>query len=350
MIYGLMADLHAHNFSQFATVNPDGVNSRLAAMLNEIDRCCEATSAAGGFRVVIAGDVFHTRGSVAPSVFNPVKDKLEHWANIGIEFHIIPGNHDLESKDSRALTSAVQMLHDGRKIWAQPFHRCVNSHAGDRCILLVPYQPTQAALLELLGKLSKGLDDLSQTDVIIHAGIDGVLPGMPDHGLTAAKLQAFGFRRVFAGDYHAHKDLGGGIYSIGAPCHQTWGDVGSQAGWMVVTPESATFHASDAPRFIEIAGTEDPDELPFIVEGHFVRLRLGEATAAEVETWRESLIEMGAKGVTIQSQAKGHAAVRGATVTGFKTLAEAVRLFGEGLGHSAEVLTLCAETLREAEA
>src|SRR5207248_2095793 len=116
--YGLMADLHCAGWSAFASLDEQGRNSRLMEIIHEIKRCSEAVRDAGGNTVVIAGDVFHHRGQVTPSVYNPLASALSDQD--GAAYEIIPGNHDLESRDCKALTSAVKMLGDLHNV--QTYH------------------------------------------------------------------------------------------------------------------------------------------------------------------------------------------------------------------------------------
>jgi len=345
--YGVMADLHCHSWSSFASVGADGVNTRLVQTLNEVDRCCKSILELGGNTVVIAGDVFHVRGSVAPSVFNPVRDCLVKWVSKGMVFHIIPGNHDLESKTSKELSSAVAMLRDANVF----VHHAPN---GEICMAngmwaFLPWIPKHADLLTAIGDLAAEIGHVSGYDLFIHAGIDGVLNGMPDHGLTAEKLGSFGFRRVFAGHYHHHADMGQGVYSVGAATHQTWSDVGTKAGWLIVDDENVRWMASHAPNFIEVTG-EEGDDLPLIVDGHYVRARIGRATAAEVAQWREKLTEMGARGVLIQSVPVTTTAVRGGISASLNSLETAVADYAKEQGYPSQVGQLCTDILAEVQA
>ncbi len=328
--YGVMADLHCHNWSQFAGVNAAGVNTRLLDTLREINRCCEAVQEAGGKLVVIAGDIFHTRGSVAPSVFNPVKACFDHWTAQGMTFRAISGNHDLESKRSTKLSSAVTMLEGpGFEVFHSPAMIVDQDHTTT--FVMIPWIPKPVEALEAMAKIGKQISgfDHGLTDAFIHAGIDGVLSGVPAHGFSADKLAELRFRRVFAGHYHHHADMGKGVVSVGAATHQTWGDVGTRAGWLLVSREETKWFASHAPNFIRIDGDEDPDELPLIVDGHFVHVRIGKATAAEVAKWREMLREMGARGVVVQSVPVSAPVRVGSIATGLLSLNDAVAKYCE---------------------
>lgn len=346
-VYGVMADLHAHNWSSFATLDSEGRNSRLMDIIREIHRCCAEVRNRGGNRVVIAGDVFHTRGAIKPSVFNPLRDALyQETFDEGMMFNIIPGNHDLESRDSRKLTSAVGML-EAREITHVTHSPLDFSIGSSSRIALIPWEPDTEVLL----KKANDLAHREITDLIIHAGIDGVLSGMPPHGLSPADLAALGFRRVFAGHYHNHRDMGMGVYSIGAPTHQTWSDVGTRAGWLVVDDKEVRFFASHAPNFIDISGHESEEDLPLIVDGHFIRARCEDASPAKVEALRESLIEMGAKGVLVQSVPTATAGLRmsGLSVSSLNSLDQTIADYCTSRGLSSEVGKACNDLLKEVQ-
>src|SRR5260370_22414971 len=61
-------------------------------------------------KIIIAGDLFHTRGQMDPEVFNPVHDRICKLLGDGFRFVAIPGNHDLKSKETTELGNAMQSL------------------------------------------------------------------------------------------------------------------------------------------------------------------------------------------------------------------------------------------------
>lgn len=331
--YGVMSDLHAHQWTAFVGKTKEGMNTRLVAICEEINRCCRKVVSLGGNELVIAGDVFHTRGNVSPSVFNPVKQTLEYWVAEGITVSIIPGNHDLESRDSDEISSAVKML---EAPGIEVFHK--SQVVGTRAF--VPWHASTKALIKALEEVrdhAKGAGyALSGMDLFIHAGIDGVLKGVPAHGLTADMLADLGFGRVFAGHYHHHVHMGRGVWSIGSPTHQTWSDVGTKSGWLIVHPGKVEWFASHAPSFIDIDGTE-PD-LPLIVDGHFVRARLGSATPAEISQWRTELFKLGARGVIIQATPASTPVRTGSVVASIDRLDDALNAYCTARGSSPAVL------------
>lgn len=297
--YALMADLHLHRWSAFNDSTEDGVGTRLQGLLGEIMRCAEELKERGGEFILIAGDVFHVRGSVAPTVLNATIETLEmcHRA-FGTKFFILPGNHDLEGKNTTRLGSAVTAL---AKPWAEVLDS-TQIVLGD--VLMIPwFESTTDLKAEIDRQCSKVGIDRSHMDLILHAPIDGVIEGLPLHGLNPEELACYGFKRVFAGHYHNHKVFPGCVYSIGALSHHTWSDIGTRAGYLIVDDDTVDYRASHLPRFLdlgEMAAVENPDELPLMVDGNFVRVKVEAVKSADVEAARAELMSMGARAVLVQ--------------------------------------------------
>lgn len=299
--YGLLADLHLHPWSSFSSVNEEGVNTRLAGLHSEIARAAKEVSEAGGNTVVFAGDVFHVRGSVSPTVLNSTRDVLKAAAAAyKVQFVIMPGNHDLEGKESTRLSSAVTALEGPHcKVLSQ------TSDVGN--VILVPwFESVDALKAEIAGILSDAKVDPGNSDLILHAPIDGVIKGLPFHGLSPEYLAGLGFKRVFAGHYHNHKSFPGGVYSIGALAHHTWSDVGSKAGFCIVHPDRVEWRKSHLSEFIDLSQLIDldPADIPLIVDKNYVRVKASSTTLKDVEKARAELLAMGAKAVIVQPEPK----------------------------------------------
>lgn len=332
MIYGVISDIHAHLWSTFASSTADGANSRLSAILSELRRAAQAVANSGGDTLVVAGDIFHTRGNIDPEVLNPVRAVFHEIADMGISVLVIPGNHDLKSSDTREVSSAVQNLehvniNSGGSI--DVYNRPTVIEKKEFALAMVPWRETLDDLLGDLETLSKHAA-ASQMDVFIHAGIDGVLSGIPGHGLTAGKLAAYGFRRVFAGHYHNHRDMGSGVYSIGATTHQTWSDVGTRAGFLLVdgATGAVTFNDTVAPKFVDISGLDEM-EIELACKGNFVRFRGPQMTQSEINEFRDQIRKWGAIGIQLEVP-KATAALRTTTPAKGLTLAQSVEKFIDG--------------------
>jgi len=350
--YAILSDLHAHSWSAFSHVGEDGVNSRLVQILNELDRACEAVLAAGGNQVFIAGDLFHVRGKIEPSVLNPVKERFRYWVEQRlVEFHIIPGNHDLENKESDGIGNAVRALDDGASIIVYDEPVAIQMDERGRTVVMIPWCSSLADLREKLAhNWGYGFTDL--TDVIIHAPLNGVIKGIPDKGLDPAELSAMGFRNVFVGHYHNHKEAAPNVYSIGATTHQTWSDIGTKAGFLIVSDEGVKWHCTNAPMFIELTGEEDDDDVPLKVDGHYVRVKMGEAKPGEINAIKKELADMGALGVVVHAITTKTPTRTTATVKAGASIEESVTEFidHKAFEESAKVKAFCHDVLSEARA
>jgi DNA repair exonuclease SbcCD nuclease subunit len=313
-------------------VNADGVNSRLQITIDETRRAAQQVLAEGGKTMIISGDVFHARGSIDPEVLNPVRDVTEEILAMGVDIYIIPGNHDLKSNDTSRLSSAVQNLEQisisGGQVTVM--NEVTPVKMEDGYFGFVPWRHNTEALLEDLAKLAKH-PNAADMHVFIHAGIDGVLSGIPGHGLTAAKLSSYGFAGVYAGHYHNHADMSAGlpnrVMSIGAPTHQNWGDVGTQAGFLILDTDAntVTFHDTAAPKFIDISGMSELD-MEIESAGNYVRFRGPQMTQDDINELRNQLKAWGALGVSIEVPRKVEALRSTAPATGL-TLDQSVSKF-----------------------
>ena len=337
--YALISDTHHHNWTAFSTVNSDGVNTRLQQILDETERCAVELAKVGGNTIIHAGDLFHVRGSVAPSVLNPT---LDLYRRLCKDFRVIllAGNHDLEGKEANDLGSAITALKNVGCIVA-------NDTFIDPGLLLVPWTPN---VKDLKDKLENLADRFPNHDIVIHAGIDGVIKGLPDHGLSAEYLEDLGFKRVFAGHYHHHKKLAESVWSIGALTHQTWGDIGTKAGFMIVDEHSVDWRSSHAPQFVEITEKTAVHDIPLIVDGNYVRAKLPRVSQSDVEQFREFLTDSGALGVSLLVEPTSAVARSRSSVKAGASLEVSVEDYikASALDRQPELSVLCANILKEA--
>ena len=344
--FGVISDQHFHDWSAFSSSTPTGVSSRLQTQLDELRRCASEVRASGGNLIVNAGDTFHVRGKLAPSVLNPVLDLHRELIRDGFQFLILAGNHDLERREADRLGSAVTAL--------EGVGCTIVNHAtviGDKAF--VPWIQHVADLKVAIQNVAPA-QDRPGLDLIIHAPIDGVIPGLPDHGLSAEWLGDLGFRRVFSGHYHSHVAFPKEVYSVGASTHQTWSDVGSKAGFLIVSDSGVRHFATHAPNFVEVDGSTDPAEIPLIVDGHYVKCRIRASKQSDIEALRQYLLESGAKGVVIVPQPDTTAAPTrtGSAVVSTSSLEQSVTDYVKASSYDRpdDLSALCASIMAQARA
>lgn len=343
--YGLLSDSHFHNWNQFSHLDENGVNNRLKHILVEFERCARAVVDAGGDTIYHGGDLFHVRGSIPPSVMNPVVATITgSIERHGVNFVFMPGNHDMEFNDSQQVGYSMGALDniDGVTVVTEA------TAFPDHQVYIVPWKDDLGALREEC----KGLD-APHYDLIIHAPLNGVIKGIPDHGLEASEVAAWGFKRVFVGHYHRHAIFEGGVMSIGATTHQTFSDIDTLAGFVIVSEDSAEFHKSVAPKFIDYDLGWGAAEAEANCKGNYVRIRLGECTEEEIRLMRDGITEFGAAGVVIQATPSKEIVAREHTlVEGGESLAESVTSYVEAddaIKNKDEVLKECFSVLDEVQ-
>lgn len=353
--FGVCSDCHLHNWSAFSTSLPDGTNSRLGFILKEILQAAINTKAAGGKRLYIAGDLFHVRGSVSPTVLNPAIDLFTALADNGIETRILTGNHDLESRDSEKLSSACETLRSvpGVKVVSEPM-----VYYDDKVVMIPWYDSMDRVRVEIeaiinqLHMANPGYNVVPDYSLILHAPLNSVIAGIPDHGFYAAELAKHGFKHVFCGHYHSHKQFPGNVFSVGATTHQTWGDVGTLAGHLVVDDAHVAFFESSAPKFVDFDHRWDDDEAIERCTNNFIRVRLGAATDEEVQMIRDHVTALGAAGCVVQAipVPKTAATTRTASAAAAPTTRQSINDWiksNSALGEPLE--TLCASIMDEVE-
>jgi DNA repair exonuclease SbcCD nuclease subunit len=347
--YAILSDLHLHEWHAFSKVSAAGVNSRLQTILDEIERAADELLKAGGNTMYLAGDIFHVRNSVTPAVLNLSLDTFQRVIARGVTVRAVPGNHDLAGKESDRLGNAAEAL-------AKVGVHMVNDPAGhlfeDNSVYVCPWHSSPGMLMAQLKDAVKAIGP--GVDCIIHAPVNGVIMGIPDHGLDPAELAALGFKRIFSGHFHNHKEFAGGVYSVGATTHQTWSDPGTKAGFLLVTPTEVQWRASHAPQFIDITERTDPSEIPLLVPGNFVRVKLEVEKESEIYDLRESLTKMGAAGVVIHPVIKSKEVVRTSGSAKIGTLAASLSSyvalkFKDSEERAKKIDVLCQEILNESE-
>lgn len=345
---GFISDEHFHRWSTFSTVTESGLNSRLVDIIKTFETCCDTVLEAGGNTVFTGGDMFHTRGSVSPAVFNPVEAMFKKLCRKGIRIIGIPGNHDLESRDSDALHSSAAMLNsiEGFDI----YHKIRVDE--ELKVVMFPYIEGKTRYIDVMKEWidnNSSRFNLSEFTAISHIGVDGTISGMTGGNAPSSLFASMGFKRFFSGHYHHFKDFGDGVFSIGATTHQKWGDVGSKAGFVIVKDDKVVHHEAKAPRFISLDKDNiDESTIKDLVRGNFVQIRIGESTNKEVAEARKFLSDLGSLGERVVAIPKTEERrVDTKAANSHKSVQETVIEFCRSKGKSQEVIDRCVRIMSE---
>lgn len=305
--FGVISDTHYHNFTHFSNINKDKLNTRLVDILEATREAFETMIKEGCTSVYHSGDVFHVRGKLSPSVLNPVKALYEEYAK-KLNIYILSGNHDLESSDSEWLTSSASSL-------AAVGIKIVNDVTvfEDNNVIMIPWFHKISELKKELEKHAKAKDKKNKT-VFIHAPLNEVIMGIPDNGLDAEYLTKLGFKQLFCGHYHNHKNFKDKVFSVGALTHQNFGDIEATAGFLIVDNDKVAHYETSAPKFVDIGATDDSDVVKEKAKGNYVRIRIGEATDLEIAEWKQVLVNEGALGAQVIATPKTEVVGRGGSI------------------------------------
>ena len=171
------------------------------------------------------GDIFDRRKYIN---FNTLKSCKKYFfqkaQDLGIEIHMIPGNHDTYFKNTNDVNSPDLLLgeYDNITLYQEPTHIMLDRHK----VLFLPwicgenYDRTMAKIKESDAKTCFG-----------HFEFAGyyLLPGMPNiHGMDTDAFTDFDL--VVSGHFH-HRHSRGNITYMGNPYEITWSDYKDPRGF-----------------------------------------------------------------------------------------------------------------------
>lgn len=288
------ADWHFHPFKAFSCIGEDGVNSRLADIARAWRWCLEQAKKEGCEVMCAAGDLFHVRGQLKPSVVNVVlgciSDAVDRY---GMRLVMIPGNHDME--DFRGGPTAVDLF--GGMMGVHVLHDRVVEINGVK-FMGIPYRHDVEEFLRVARELREAHDlQPGRAVVLCHQGLDDVAEkGTPPTGLYATYLRAvFGSDiPVFLGHYHRPFRVDE-IVQVGAPIQHSFSSEGRRTGCWIYDTTEGIWHLENcnSPKFLTIYSERDGWD-----HGDFLRVINSDLKKAE-RIAEESLIR-GAGGVITQ--------------------------------------------------
>lgn len=252
-----LSDPHFHAFKQHAHL-VGGINSRFLDQVAAWSQALKIASDEGCRVIAIPGDLFDIRGSIKPSIYNPVTKLIQEAIDEDFEIVVIPGNHDMEHfENGESAVDSWDMI-------------SCNLETGSSCHVLkgaefvevaglkiggIPYKPdTEVFKAEFL-KLAAGAPDV----ILIHQGIDDFNDGTyPATGLSEVWLLDNFKGWTLCGHYHNPKwRKGSRVINVGALLQHRVNDEGSICGCWTLTANGSEpdFHAVVSPQFVTLDTT-----------------------------------------------------------------------------------------------
>ena len=247
----IFSDGHMHQFTEFASVNADGVNSRLADALSIIDQIKDYAVENNIANVLFGGDLFHTRPAVNTLTFNLTITKLIELSRV-CNLWILPGNHDCYSKDSKYHSLEVLKNIDNIHI----FDGVDNATIDGTVVHAVPHDDNLKNIKDNIKSVIKTKTDDQPNILLLHAEIKGSYTPAGyrfDEGLGSKWLSKH-FDWVFCGHIHKYQKFATNVFNVGSTHHHDWGDKWSQKGFVVLDTDTkkVEFVKTKYPEFREI--------------------------------------------------------------------------------------------------
>lgn len=262
----VFSDHHAHPFSYGAKeVLHGGVltNSRLVESCNVLKQMSDYARAHNIRTVVFGGDLFHTRESVSTDAYNATLAELQ-GLTAGRQTFFLTGNHDYFDREGKvhSLEGLKYWKSDLTVVdWRSPLRvETRGSRSDSYTLCFVPYTEDKALAQRTLKEHADAVT-ASPKLLIAHLGMQGAKVGsdyvlVNDADVSVDDIRTEAFAGCLFGHYHAHQQLFGNGWYIGASHQHNWGDVNTTRGFLhvrvFVDHIDFTFIESDAPRFLAI--------------------------------------------------------------------------------------------------
>ena len=177
------------------------------------------------------GDVVDRRKYISYRIAHDFRSRfIERFREMGIDLHIIIGNHDTYYKNTNEVNSMEELVGSDRfKIYTEP--KIVEF--DDIPILFVPW-----INVNNYDKSVKLLNTAKSDIIMGHLGISGFEMHRGQVSLEGHKKEMFRrFDTVFSGHFH-HKSDDGQIYYLGTPYQITWSDYDDPKGFHIFDTET----------------------------------------------------------------------------------------------------------------
>lgn len=262
------ADWHLHNFKEFSKIlsvkwdkniqryciseDTDSIemNSRLFDIVNglcDMRQYCENNNI---YDVVVAGDIFHHRGTIDVTVFNAAYKVIKSFKDRGITLYLMAGNHD-DVDSSLTPQTSIQSFKGLAKVIETPKKVTLRDNTTLCC---VPFSKDK----EYTIKSIESMLDSKNAILVAHIGMmGGKVAGniKMTEGYTLEEIHADKWNYVILGHYHQPQYLADNTIYCGSPIQTNFGEGSiSYNGFFVVDTQAKTseFVSIVAPRFITI--------------------------------------------------------------------------------------------------
>lgn len=242
----ISSDWHAHNWPRQSTTLANGMNSRLADLLDVIRQIGDYANEYDVTEILMLGDWTHRRGFVTYSVLSPLMAATKSLTRSGHMVHpdrrliALVGNHDIESVGYHALEPLRYI--DGIMVVDAPTWIEISVYGS---AFFCPYMSGDAVTQACR-------DQQCQRPAFLHYALDGHVVTNEHAVPSPLRLDDLGrFDPVFFGHIHTPTiESNGRVLYVGATMHMDFGDDGGRFCWYVSDDGSRRALPLRAPQFV----------------------------------------------------------------------------------------------------
>jgi len=191
------------------------------------------------------GDIMDRRKYVSYRTAQNFRERfIQPFVKMGIELHVLVGNHDTYFKNTNEINSVKELIGERYKN-IKIYSEAEEVTFDDLSVLFVPWinASNYASTMDIIEK--------SRADICMgHLEISGfeMTKGMKnEHGYDKSIFSKFD--SVFSGHFH-HKSDDGQIYYLGSPYEFYWNDCEDRKGFHIFNTENRQLHRLINPRTI----------------------------------------------------------------------------------------------------
>lgn len=246
--------------------------------------------------VLVAGDLFHKRGTIEVVVFNAIYKVLSSFYDVGVTVHMIAGNHD-QVDASVIPTSSIHSFRDIAHVIEEPERFELDGVE----IVAIPYSKDKAFVLSQMEELREQCKDPDRAILLCHVGITGGTVGSGMYSMkdeySLKDLKSSHWKYLIAGHYHQPQLLDYNAIYTGTPVQNSFGDElkgkDGYNGFFVIDTDKRydiQFVPIYAPRFITVSSADELEQYDSdYIKSNYFRIK---SSAKNVEEIKDTLSDI----------------------------------------------------------
>jgi len=233
MKFAFTADIHLSRYGQDKIESATGFPERLHSIKNVLyeiaDYCCENDLD----YMVIGGDILHGKSIIYAIAQDIMLYFFRYYAERGLQFIVIDGNHDLSGKGKTAISALSSLQNEPNVEWV----------SGGNLLVNEVLQVDEAIFIPYCYDIAEAVKENEAEILVSHFGLsEGVLnSGLSIISDISLKHLIGKYKLVLLGHYHKPQEIlrdDIALYYSGSPVQLDWGEKGEEKRFLVVDTQT----------------------------------------------------------------------------------------------------------------